>query len=297
MQGAGDNCWAGVGGQRAWQQPNAQAAGDERTDGAQVVAFEGGVRRDAGGLEGIGGDGAQGRARGRGHQRLVGQQTQVDVVHRGQRVVGCAGENQLIAPGGQTGQRGGQLCDVYGHEGCVQVVATQSLDGLRCSAFPQAQLHLGVAVVEGFEQGGHVKGRERWQRPQAQGPAGAAARAGHLIGERVDLGHDPLGAREHGFARRGGMHAPAVADEQLLTELALEASNLFGQRRLGDVQLEGGTGEAAVMCDGDEVAQLAKIHRPSRWCQSRRPLATIDELGHSEVRARGVRGALPSRPA
>ena len=55
------------------------------------------------------------------------------------------------------------------------------------------------------------------------------------------------------------MHAAAVADKELLSELALESSNLFGHGRLGDVNFERGPRKAPVVGDGDEVAQLAKF--------------------------------------
>ena len=47
---------------------------------------------------------------------------------------------------------------------------------------------------------------------------------------------------------------------RLESELGLQAADLVGERRLGDVQLLGGTGEVSMACDGLDISQLAQLH-------------------------------------
>src|SRR6202012_497737 len=61
----------------------------------------------------------------------------------------------------------------------------------------------------------------------------------------------------------GQEHAPPVAIEQRLAHLFFEVAHLPAQRRLGDAQAVGGTAKVELLGDGDEVAQVAQLHRRS----------------------------------
>jgi hypothetical protein len=53
----------------------------------------------------------------------------------------------------------------------------------------------------------------------------------------------------------------AVSHEQRHPEAGLQRLDLLRQRRRGDVHALSGTAEVQLLGDGDEVAQLAKLHR------------------------------------
>jgi hypothetical protein len=65
------------------------------------------------------------------------------------------------------------------------------------------------------------------------------------------------------LAAFGRPHTPPTSDitlQQRQIELALELANGFRYRGLTDEQRLGGTGEAAVLGDGEEDAQQMKVH-------------------------------------
>jgi len=51
----------------------------------------------------------------------------------------------------------------------------------------------------------------------------------------------------------------AVAHEQVGAERLLELVDLVTQRRLGDVEARGGAAEVKLLCDGQEVAEQARL--------------------------------------
>ena len=55
-------------------------------------------------------------------------------------------------------------------------------------------------------------------------------------------------------------HAARGAQEELGSELVFEVAYLPTHRRLGDVQLGGGSAHVAVVGDGDEVLDLREAH-------------------------------------
>jgi hypothetical protein len=77
-----------------------------------------------------------------------------------------------------------------------------------------------------------------------------------------DGGEQHLGARQHQLTERGGPCAAVVALEQRPAERPLDAVELRGQRRLGEPELRGGPGDAALLgdrADHPQVPQL-KVH-------------------------------------
>ena len=66
---------------------------------------------------------------------------------------------------------------------------------------------------------------------------------------------------QKGLAGRGEFHAAWIADDQLQTERCLKVADLPAQRRLGRMQaLFRCLREAALLGDGDEIAQVTKFH-------------------------------------
>jgi hypothetical protein len=80
--------------------------------------------------------------------------------------------------------------------------------------------------------------------------------------QAVDLGEHALRVAEDHAALGGELDAAARAAEDLDAELLLEAPDLLGDRRLGEVQLLGGLRERAVAGDGGDGAKVAQLHAP-----------------------------------
>ncbi len=77
----------------------------------------------------------------------------------------------------------------------------------------------------------------------------------------VDAVEDALGLGAERAACLGEHDAPTEPDEQLDAELGLELAHLLRERGLRDEQRARGPGERAVLCRGQEVAQLGQSHR------------------------------------
>jgi hypothetical protein len=86
------------------------------------------------------------------------------------------------------------------------------------------------------------------------------------FGERLIPAAEQLARpRKEGLAGVGQCDRAAVASEQRESQVSLEQPDLFGERRLGDVQQLGGVREVQLLGDGDEVPQVAQMHLHSRW--------------------------------
>jgi hypothetical protein len=69
--------------------------------------------------------------------------------------------------------------------------------------------------------------------------------------------------RQERLARSGQRHRAAVAMKERLAELALQATDLRADRRLGDRHAIGGARELRLLGHRDEVGELPKIHNES----------------------------------
>ena len=76
----------------------------------------------------------------------------------------------------------------------------------------------------------------------------------------IDLGKDRAGIGQERLAGVGRLDAARLAAEQLRAELAFERPHLLAQRRLLDAEPLGRPRDLSLLGDGDEVAQVAKLH-------------------------------------
>ena len=76
-----------------------------------------------------------------------------------------------------------------------------------------------------------------------------------------DVGEDQAGLFEEAVAGGGGDDAAGEAVEERAAKVGLELFNLLTEGGLGDAQASGGAGEAGLIGDGDEVAELVDLHR------------------------------------
>ena len=77
----------------------------------------------------------------------------------------------------------------------------------------------------------------------------------------VGRGEDPLGVIAEHVAGLGGDEAAADPLEEGDAELRLQAADLLGERRLGEVHLLRGGAERARCEGGEEVLELLQSHR------------------------------------
>jgi hypothetical protein len=75
--------------------------------------------------------------------------------------------------------------------------------------------------------------------------------------ELVRLAEQRPRPRQQGRPRRREQHRAPVAVEEPGAQIAFQGLDLLGQRGPGDPQPLGGPGEAQLLGDRDEVAQLA----------------------------------------
>jgi len=92
--------------------------------------------------------------------------------------------------------------------------------------------------------------------------------AAHQPAELLDGLADPFergerGARvrQHGGARVSEPHGLGGAVQERLAQLALELADLRTHSRLADVHSFGGAREVRGLDDGDEVLELANVHK------------------------------------
>ena len=124
----------------------------------------------------------------------------------------------------------------------------------------QLDLDVGRRGAEALDDPRHDRQQRRADEvdPQSAGLAGVDPPRG---GDRaVELAEQLTGVAQERLAGRGQLDPSARAGQQRAAELLLELAYLLAQRRLGDVQAGGGAAEMQLLCDRDEIAQLAKFH-------------------------------------
>src|SRR5262249_10327707 len=119
----------------------------------------------------------------------------------------------------------------------------------------------GGAAAKGAHDRGQELVRDRADVADRE-PAGLAARgAPGQVGGALRRGQGAARLAEEGDAGVG-QAAPAVrAIEQADAELVLERADLLAERRLRHVQAGGRAREVQLLGDGDEVAEVAELHR------------------------------------
>ena len=126
-----------------------------------------------------------------------------------------------------------------------------------------AQAHARVAVGERLGEIGQQVvdgGREGAEAGRARAHV---AHAAHRFAGRLHLGQDALGVGQQRTAGLGRHDAAPDAHEERHAELALEAPDLLGERRLGQMQHLRGGAERPLLDGLPEVRELLEVHDSS----------------------------------
>lgn len=115
--------------------------------------------------------------------------------------------------------------------------------------------HLGIALGEDSVRAGTQRAGAGGGEPHPQVPGRCGLdRTDRALGRLPGVDQLP-GRGQQRLAGRGESYVPGGALEQRATQFLLELTDLPAQRRLGDEQPLGGTGEAQLFGDRHEIAQ------------------------------------------
>src|ERR1700743_40575 len=134
------------------------------------------------------------------------------------------------------------------------------LDELRGSPLAQLDDHLGVLVAHVGEHAPEVDPAGMQRASKGDGPADLAGNGGDLVPGRLDGVEDPLGWTLEGSPVLGHSERAYVPVEQGCPKFFLQAGDGGRHRRLDDVAVTGGGGEAARLAAGKEIIQVPDIH-------------------------------------
>jgi len=144
-------------------------------------------------------------------------------------------------------------------EADLDLVAEHELDDVLRMTSPHRDLDARVSLDKTFEKLGQDVGADGRRRGDHQ----VAGRRGHHLLERVASVHEraqrAFRERDPRPARVGQAHAVGRAQKQRCAELALEALQARGQRRLGDEKHLGGAADAAAAGDLEEALDLHEL--------------------------------------
>ncbi len=241
---------------------DAQAAGDHAAHGGQLMALEGRRQHQPAPLQGLLEQPAHHGGALQGDEVAGHQGRPVEARATGQARFGRHHGDEAVAE-----QRGeGQAAAGLGLEGDAQLhlAVAHHLDHLLVDHVVHRDVDARVAAAEGHQrrrqqvagEGGH--GGDR-QATQLQGEALAQ----QLLGV-VPLGDQPLGQGHQRLPLGGKAHAAGAAGQQAAAEALLEPLDGQAQRRLGEVQVFAGLGEAQGPGHGEEGTQLLDGHDGSR---------------------------------
>ena len=193
------------------------------------------------------------------HRRVCGQVSQAHALAGAQGVVRRGHEAQRVIPqpGGLQRRRG-----VRGQRGDGQLgLAGQHVRiGLFGIDKGDVQFHLWELLTVAAQQRRQVVQADMVAGGDAQGAADAIVQCRNRAAGIGGRGQQRARAFQQQAAGLGGQHRSAEAVEQAHAQLGLQLGDAFAHCRLGQVQLLGGGGEAAVLDHRDEHGQAGQVH-------------------------------------
>ncbi len=147
------------------------------------------------------------------------------------------------------------------HEGDIRVTPAQRVRLFDDRKPAQQDFHGGKTLPVGAQDGRQQRVGRVLEEADRE-PAGLAAMCALRLDDRtLGSAQDLPRLRQENATRLGQLHVPARPVQQRHIHLLLELADLQAQRRLGDVQALGRPREVEFLGDGDEVPEVAKVHR------------------------------------
>jgi hypothetical protein len=142
----------------------------------------------------------------------------------------------------------------------VNVAALEAARQQRTPLLDQMDLNARVTALIGGQEIrkhalDHLRRRAHPKCPRLTGFEGPCA-----LAERVGFRQETAAAAQQIFALQGELNASADAIEQGHAELGFEGVDLPRKSRLTDIEARRSASDAAGIDDGDEGAQVAKVH-------------------------------------
>src|ERR1700758_304556 len=110
------------------------------------------------------------------------------------------------------------------------------------------------------EELGHYNRTQGRCNPEYNLAAGMSLVRPDLVTRPFDIAQDALRAFEQFVTGFGQPHTPVRAREQRRMQLVLEPLHMPGERRLGNLQMCRGAGDAPELGDADEGGEAAQLH-------------------------------------
>ena len=151
-----------------------------------------------------------------------------------------------------------QVVDGEVHDDGVELLGKQAGEQIGGVALVYRHVYAGVLLFELREQLGKEPASGGTNNPEASVAADLIAPAGHLRRDVVEFVHHPARLLHHEQALIGETAALAVDKDH--AEFALEPCNVPADVGLHGVQRPGGGRERAVIGDGNQCGELAKVH-------------------------------------
>ena len=146
-------------------------------------------------------------------------------------------------------------------EGELEPAPSEEVDERSRVRFAEGDAQARIAAVEIGEDAGQAPFRQRLKcRAETDRAAPAAGEGLHLLGGALGLEQDSAGAHGETLAGFRQPSGPRTAFQQRHAQLPLEAPDLLREGGLSHMQPAGGGGKAHRVGDGEEVAEVSKLH-------------------------------------
>jgi hypothetical protein len=179
----------------------------------------------------------------------------------GKGVVGRQGGEEGFGKKVAAGKVGARY--VGGEQGGVEVAGAQAGKKSSGLVLPGFEIESREGIAQGGEDEGQQIGRKGWDDAEAEAAGEGVTKVTGKGKDGVGLGHGGLDMTEQAVAGLGGSNGLTRALKQGDAEESLELTDLHGESGLADATGLCGAAEMAVLSDGEEVAEVAQVHRGS----------------------------------
>lgn len=179
----------------------------------------------------------------------------------GERVTHRQGAHELLLRQQRRGELVAEGVGIDRREDRVELVGADLREHVLLRALDEVDRDARVLVVEVGDDGVEVIQAGRPHAAEAQVPAQQPGDLVELVAQAVDLGDHALGVVQDEVAFGRQVDAATRAREERDAELGLQAAELLGDGRLGEMQLLTGLREGPVAGDRDDRSEVPEFHR------------------------------------